>query len=421
MISNKKRLLDTEHFCILPFVSSRIWHTAVVPCCVNHETVFGRTTEESLEEIYSNDNPILKDFRKQMINGPKLSESCQRCTDCERSGVKSYRQVNNEKYGHLIDELDFDDQGNLTEFKVHMWDGVGYTNLCNLKCRMCHSYLSTTNREEEVKHNLPMKSVSIVQKKQLENFKDLLPKVLINSFDNIEDLYNFFYDHIDTTKEIKFEGGEPLIMEEHYKLLMLLLDRGKTDVILNYPTNLTKLKLKDYDCIELWKQFKQINICVSLDAFDLQNRYIRHPADWAQIIRNLERIQKECPHINLTVQTTIQILNSFAATKLHKWATDLELPVNFVFLKYPLNMSLTSLTIEYKNKVKQHWNEYKIRAPIHTHKDIDGFLKMMEAEDTSETLGEFFTLMKERDHVRNENLFETFPELIELDKNDKRD
>lgn len=411
---DKQHLIESKHFCILPFISSRIWHTAVVPCCVNHETVFGRTSEKSLEEIYSNDNAILKNFRSQIINGPDLPSSCQRCTDCERSGVPSYRQQSNKKWQHLLNDLEFDEQGHLDEYRITLWDGVGYTNLCNLKCRMCHSYLSSSNREEEVKHGIPMKQVSPMQLKQLENFSDLLPKVLINSFRDINELYNFFYQHLDSTKEIKFEGGEPMMMEEQYKILEFLIAQKKTDVALYYPTNLTRIGLKSYNVIDLWQHFKTVEIGVSLDAVEAQNYYIRHPANWQDIIDNLNVVREKCPHVKITIQTTIQILNSFAATRLHAWAISQSIDMQFIFLKHPTNMSLTSLPVMYKKRVRDHWENYMTECPVHMHAGISGFLSMMDAEDTSMHIQQFLVTMRQRDQIRNEDLFYTFPELKEL-------
>mgnify|MGYP000169640489 CR=1 FL=1 len=419
-MSNRK-LLESDHFCILPFISSRIWHGAVVPCCINHETVFGNSITDSISDIYSNKNTELREFRKQLINGPELPTSCNRCAFTEKSGVNSYRIKSNKKWNQVIDEIEFDQEGNLTEFKIRLWDGIGYTNLCNLKCRMCPSYLSTTNRTEEVKYNLPIKQLAPAHQVPFKKFKDILTPtaILISSFDDNNKLYDFFTQHLDTTQEIKFEGGEPMMMEENYKLLELLIEHNKTDVALHYFTNMTQLTLKDYDILKLWSHFKNVQVHISLDAYKDQNYYIRHPSNWDDIVDNINRIRVECPHVTLKVNTAIQILNSFACTKLHKWCIDNNLEQDFTFLKQPANMSLNALTPEYKDRVKEHWDQYKLT--VSNTSAIDNFLQMMYTEDTSENLTEFFATIKERDVVRNEDVFKTFPELIELkEQNDKR-
>lgn len=419
---NKIKLLESNHFCILPFISSRTWHTDVVPCCVNHETVFGNSKTDSYSDIYSNNNSVLKEFRKQLINGPELPTSCNRCAFAEQSGATSYRTQSNNNWKHVIDDIDFDQDGNLTEFKIRLWDGIGFNNLCNLKCRMCSSYLSTTNREEEVKYNLPTKQISPEHEILSEKFDDVLElkkAILIQSFDDVTKFYDFFNQHIKTTEKIKFEGGEPMMMEENYKLLELLIKNNKTDVELHFVTNLTRLTLKNYNLIELWKNFKNVRVNISLDAYGDQNYYIRNPANWDTIVDNINRIQGKCPHVKLTVLTTIQILNSFAGTTLHKWCLDNELEQNFIFLQHPANMGLNALTIDYKNRVKEHWDRYKLT--LSDTREIDDFLQMMYSDDTSEHLGKFFKTMEERDIIRNEDMFKTFPELIDLkEQHDKR-
>jgi MoaA/NifB/PqqE/SkfB family radical SAM enzyme len=411
---NKNKLLGSKHFCILPFISSRIWHSLVVPCCINHDTVFGLSNEKSLDEIYSNDNAVLTDFRQQLLNGPELPSTCSRCNDCEKSNVFSMRQSANNTWAHIMDQLEFDDNNNLIENKFYFWDGVGYSNLCNLKCRMCPSYLSSSTRAEEIKHNLDIKPVSPIQSEFIKNYKfpEKLKGNTIESFNDINDFYKFFEKHIDYIEEIKFEGGEPMMLEQHYRILELLVEKNKTDVVLKYPTNMTTLSLKHYNVLDLWKKFKTVRVSISLDAYGDQNHYIRHPSIWEEIVENIKRVRAECPHVKIDIITAIQILNSFAATKLHKWALDNDLPINFNFLKYPSYLSLYALPKVYKQRVQDHWDDYKKSLKDTT--AIDGFLRMMWAENNSNLIPEFLNRIEERDLIRKESLLETFPEFKEL-------
>ena len=71
-------------------------------------------------------------------------------------------------------------------------------------------------------------------------------------------------------------------------------------------------------------------------------------------------------------------------------------------------MSLYALPNSYKERVKQHWERYKSNT------EVDGFLRMMWANDNSNEITEFLTTIEERDKIRNESLLETFPEFKEL-------
>ena len=412
-----KQILDSDHFCILPFISSRIWHSLVVPCCINHDTVFGLSSEKTLDEIYSNDNSVLTDFRKQLLNGPALPDSCSRCSDCEKSNVISMRQISNKKWADKFEQLEFDANSNLVENKFYYWDGVGYSNLCNLKCRMCPSYLSSSTREEEIKHKLDHKPVSPMQNEFIKkyNFEQKMKGMTIESFDDINTFYEFFDKHLDYIEEIKFEGGEPMMLEQHYRILELLIQKNKTDVVLSYPTNMTRLTLKKYNVIELWKHFKTVHVGVSLDAVGDQNHYIRHPSIWSEIVDNINRVREHCPHVQLNIITAIQILNSFAATQLHAWTVENHLGINFNFLKHPSYLSLCVLPDNYKQRVQDHWDNYKLSLSKDSDiNNINGFLRMMWAEDNSKEIPEFFNRIQERDVIRKESLIETFPEFKEL-------
>lgn len=410
-----KNLLQSKHFCILPFVSSRIQQGSPVPCCINHEVIFGELSDNTIDEIYDPNNPILKNFRKQLINGPELPPSCHRCKHQEDHNMRSYRQDNNLRYGDVLDTLDFDESGYLREFKVYFYDGIGFSNLCNLKCRMCPSILSTTNREEEIRYNLPLKKMSKVQTEYVQEYLKThdMPKVLMETFTDLNQFYTFFNNSIDTVRDIKFEGGEPLMMEEHFKVLESLIKLGKTDVNIKYATNLTRLHFKDYDILELWKQFKNVDISVSLDGMYDRNNYIRNPSKFQDVVDNINRVKSEAPHVNMGINTTMQILTSYTASDLNIFCIENNLPQNFIFLHNPSHMSMTVLPKHVKEKVVRHWERHIEQYPQYTN-EIRGFLNMMNSQDNSHEINEFLDFMKERDTVRGEDLFYTFPELLDI-------
>ena len=72
--------------------------------------------------------------------------------------------------------------------------------------------------------------------------------------------------HIDYVEQIYFAGGEPLIMDEHYRILEELERRGMFDVRLVYNTNFTQVRLKDRYVFDFWKKFKNVSVGASLDA-----------------------------------------------------------------------------------------------------------------------------------------------------------
>ena len=54
-------------------------------------------------------------------------------------------------------------------------------------------------------------------------------------------------------------------MEEHYRLLTALLDAGKTKVCLRYNTNMSVAGLGKWSAFDLWQQFEDVRVQVSVD------------------------------------------------------------------------------------------------------------------------------------------------------------
>jgi sulfatase maturation enzyme AslB (radical SAM superfamily) len=280
---------------------------------------------------------------------------------------------------------------------------------------MCPSILSTTNREEEIRFNLPLKKMSKVQTEYVNEYLKThdMPKVLMETFTDLNDFYTFFNRSIDVVRDIKFEGGEPLMMEEHFKVLQLLIELGRTDVTIKYATNLTRLSFKDYDILDLWKQFKNVDISVSMDAMGEKNNYIRNPSRFYDIVDNINKIKKEAPHVSIGINTTMQILTSFAASQTNVFCIENNIPQNFIFLHNPSHMSMTVLPKHVKERVERHWEYHIQRYPQYTN-EIRGFISMMHGQDNSSEIPEFLDFMKERDTVRGEEFFYTFPELWDI-------
>jgi MoaA/NifB/PqqE/SkfB family radical SAM enzyme len=119
---NKQDLLNSDSFCILPFVHACIWQTGQAqPCCIN-ETKLGDVKQQSIEEIYSSKNKTLINFRKEFL-ADKLPESCFKCKEVEDYQAQSYRQHSNMRYQHLLDQIDTSSEESLiSNEKLFLWD-----------------------------------------------------------------------------------------------------------------------------------------------------------------------------------------------------------------------------------------------------------------------------------------------------------
>lgn len=382
-------LLNSKNFCILPFVHAHISQQGdSYPCCLNFDATFGNVKELGITNVYSKNNNSLINFRQDMLNNG-LPESCKKCSRPESYGDSSYRIVSNQQFGHVLNDID--DLVNNED--MFLWD-VRFSNLCNLKCRMCSRGSSSRIAEEEG-----------------------VDDVLIKAFNEYEEFFDFFIKNIDHVAEFYFAGGEPLMMEEHYKILDLLIEYKKFDVAIRYNSNLTVLKLKDKNVIDYWKQFKNITLSASIDAGWEQLSYIRHGADWDIILKNLSNIRHNASHVRVMVGVAVNIFNAFHVFKMYKYLLNQNLINAYEIYFIPVfgNTSIASLPLDMKKKINDYW--LAELAEITEQNVIDSgmaLLQEMNNLDKSYMLPNFIADVKELDRKRKESFIEVFPELKEI-------
>ena len=91
--------------------------------------------------------------------------------------------------------------------------------------------------------------------------------------------------HFPSVQEIYFAGGEPLVMEEHYRILNRLVEMNRAhEVTIKYNTNFTNLQYKKTNVLDLWLLFKKVEVGASLDAYGERAEYIRSGCNWDDIV-----------------------------------------------------------------------------------------------------------------------------------------
>jgi MoaA/NifB/PqqE/SkfB family radical SAM enzyme len=181
-------------------------------------------------------------------------------------------------------------------------------NICNLKCRICGSYSSSKWAQEEIDiypGNQNAKS-NLVEgrwpRESVEFWEDL-----INMLPNI--------------RYMEFTGGEPFLIDEHFDLLAKAVELGYANNIeIHYNTNTTTLPKRGLD---LWPNFKLVEVAFSIDDVGDRFEYQRYGAKWEVAQKNLEtfrKLRKECKNIKLQLCLTINVQNVYYLDDLIKWA-----------------------------------------------------------------------------------------------------
>jgi len=394
----KKILLSGNTTCILPWIHLYVNSQGLVGTCCdfNNDYPLGKLTENTLDQIANSD--YMKTVRKQMLTGLRPSV-CSTCWTKEDSGLPSARQGFNQIFSHhlsLINQTEID--GEFKNFKLRYLD-FRANNICNLKCRMCGGKFSSRIAKEE---------------NDLYGNSTFIDLKLTSA--EIDSTLSYIRENIDYLEHIYFAGGEPLIMEEHYKILDLLIENNKTDIKIAYNTNLTQLSYKKYNVTNYWKKFSDITVGASIDLIGPQAEYVRSGTDYNEIEKNYDIIKT---HVKFTITSIVHLCNIFNLPKLQQhWIVNKKLnPKNLSFraLIYPENMTLQILPLTYKKlateKINDHIN-WLLSIPnseslVDTWQNV---LQYMNAKDQSHLLSDFFRLNDDKDRIRNERFEDVFPE-----------
>lgn len=399
----------SNSFCIMPWVHLHSWPNGnVYPCCLaDSDYPIGNVKDNTLEEIWN--SPDLKKIRTELLKGDKPSV-CHRCYMQEDMGTQSFRVSSNNQWSHHIDKAveTTDNDGTNHDFKLNYWD-FRFSNVCNLRCRMCGPELSSSWYEEQIKYY----GVSST------------PKALINMNDaSKEDVMIYVDRFINDVEEIYFAGGEPFIMEEHYIILEKLIAAGNTKCRIRYNTNFTSLKFKNWDLIELWKPFVKDNIdnvrvFASLDAIEEVAEYARKGTKWPAVESNIKRLHDN--GMNVWTSTTVSIFNIFELPRFVDRMYELNIPMD----KMQMNNVLTFPYYYCINILPDKLKEYAVSILDNHVKKIDGMvgwihiknyydvIKKYMFTEPHKSIDESFVALRRftetKDNGRNESFIDTFP------------
>lgn len=286
-------LNKSKSFCIFPWVHTYVTPEGNVhPCCTASLSLPIENINEtgsSLKQIAMS-NPRLSEIRREMLTG-KMPPECQVCHTTESNGGVSFREYANKAFGHRVDHyLDNTNSDGTMNIYEPMYVDVRFSNICNLKCRLCGDVFSSAWAKE--RRQFEDQSIPILRR--------------LNKTTVVDDILN----HIDTVEVIYWAGGEPLLTDEHYIILEELNRRKKYDIVLRYNTNTSVLEIKNRNFVNLISNFKQVYIQSSLDHYGARGEWLRHGAPWSTIVENIKKI-KALPNVIWSMNTVVNKWNVY--------------------------------------------------------------------------------------------------------------
>lgn len=404
-----KNLLNGKHFCILPWVHARINQDGnVYPCCrIDSFYSYGSLKENSFTDIW-NDAPI-REMRSTLKNDNKFS-SCRDCYHIDAIGGNSMRKLANAEFkDHIHRVAQTENDGRILTNALLFLD-IRFSNVCNLKCRSCNP-TNSTGWYQDAKY-----------------FSGDILSSVIRPTRSLQDLWTLLDAQIPSLTQIYFAGGEPLLQDEHYLLLEKLVKLAKTDVLLQYNTNLTTLEYKEWSVLKLWASFPRLSIIASIDGVKEQVELLRKGVKWDLIVKNLSMIKKSLPHVNLCIAPTVGVTNVFHITEAIQTFIDLQivsLPdhIEINILNDPKYLSVHILNLTERLSLKKHFADFLFKlepdiSPLLFQK-ISSLLNNILAHLDTEPMNDkerlkFKKFTHRLDIIRKEKTVLLFPELVDL-------
>jgi radical SAM protein with 4Fe4S-binding SPASM domain len=394
-------LKQSKHFCMMPWTHMHLWPAGTTyPCCMSDpDHPVGNTQDQTLQDIWN--GPEMRQLRLNMLEDTP-SKECRRCYELEDNGMSTLRNSSIENYMHHWDKVEStSDDGSAGDVNMAYMD-IRFSNLCNLKCRSCGPQFSSSWFEDHkaIYGELPHGKILKVRDDML-NFMDELEPLL----DSVERVY--------------WAGGEPLITQEHYRILDKWIAMGKHDVKMDYTTNFTQMYYKNKTAFEYWNKFEHVRVAGSLDANHARGEYLRKNMVWSQVVQNRRDMIEQCPHVYFELTPTVSVYNVLNLPDFHKeWIEQGLLEpqnIRINILLDPSYMRLSILPPWIKSQVAKRYAEHisylkqfdNIKSVI---SDYESILNFMEKDRTDEI--KMFKFKTQRiDRLRQESLLDVFPEL----------
>jgi radical SAM protein with 4Fe4S-binding SPASM domain len=401
----KELLIESDTFCMLPWMHLHAYPDGrAYPCCFAFDPYpVGDLNKNSLEEVFNGEK--MKEMRLKMLNN-KPSKECGKCYEQERAGFFSLRLSSNKHFGHNINLVNSTQPDGSADFIIKYWD-IRFSNLCNMACRSCGTWFSSNWYEDHKKlTGNPPPHAKIMR---VGRSSDDMWEQMLEQFDHVEQFY--------------FAGGEPLIMEEHYRILKELDRRKMYHVRLIYNTNFSKLTFKDMDVLELWNKFNSVSVGASLDAEGPRAELMRKGTVWKDAIANRKKMMEISPKTDFYISATVGMINAFHVPDFHRSWIEQGLikpqDFNFNLLQYPIWQRMDIFPKHIKEQVEKKYREHiewlKGKDPLtRATKGFESAINWMWAKDNESKLSLFWENTLRYDAIRNERTLDIFPELQEL-------
>lgn len=291
-------------------------------------------------------------------------------------------------------------------------------NYCNGSCMFCNPSYSSKLATE-------FKKIGLIDQLPINSWCDD-PKSLARFIDNLVNSPGLQYLH--------FIGGETLITPAFKKILTALVEHKLADkLVVGFTTNLNAW---DDSVVELLKEFKQINLGLSIESLTLANDYVRWPSKQDYTKKLLDQWvsmgQEKDWLLQLRNTPTCLTIQDLDTVYEYAWINGLCVE-SCNFLDNPEFMRIDVLPATYKEKAKQKLQDWVDRRSIDHNsqkiinirnpnvareqlvQDAKSYIEYInQSADESHRLPDLVDYIKKLESSRKNNILDYIPEYEQL-------
>ena len=425
----------SKTFCPYPWIHVMTQPTGTISwCCVARDnfknddgSMFDLNRGHKIEDVWNSNH--MRKIRKQMIDG-EIVKGCEHCYDLEDMGFPSYRT------NYIRDWFEYSGRGDeihhIIESSINndyrvdtspMYLDFRLGNMCNLKCRMCQPQNSSQINKEYVKMEKadPKKGEFIRENFTWGHFAEN-----ITPWQDDPEFLRQVEEWLPGVNKLYFTGGEPTIIERVYWIMEKCVELNiAKDIELVFNSNMTNIQKRFLDLVE---QFKNVLMCISVDAFGHENEYIRGASHWSRVDKNLRKYCASDVIGTVLFSPVIQIYNILTITKLLDFCEELEIEygrqvfVTFLICDYPTSLDFRNCPDQVREVAAGRLEEWLKRSKVLANRPenvqtINATIKALRENRKENWRQELMTFEKYTnllDNTRDESMEEAFPELHNL-------
>ena len=365
-------------FCHAPWTNLDIDSQGkILPCCKYQPSSDDLEYNIRIHSLNEYSTSAFLNQIKQKFIQDQWPAGCVRCQIEEQNNIQSKRQLDHDRWQEHYAQYQLDNDQWITA-------SIAFGNTCNLKCITCGSYSSSRWQEEyQTVYGQDFRHVKFYRDNFVDDFVSQAPGII----------------HLD------IPGGEPFLsgVADQKKLLKHYIKSGKsTDISIHYTTNATIFP--DSEWWELWSNFREIDLQLSIDGIGARYEYIRYPANWNNTESNvIKYLQKNLPNLRLSVSHTVSAYNIFYLDEFFSWCYNIGLPRPWLGRVHdPAHMRPT-VWID-KEYIINHLEKSQ-------YQDVLDWAKLMSSMSDSDLFDEFCNRLHQHDQYRGLKFTDIFPEM----------